>query len=315
MPRNKAHMEAERGTFYRYRLFGLRLRSTIALPELASCVGDDPADVEIALGTAQHFPHGDPEALVATADGVVLAVANVARFRICKGQTILVEPTPTASERNVRLFLLGSAMGILLHQRRILPLHANAVDLDGGAVAFMGMSGAGKSTLAAAFHDRGRSILSDDVCAVIADGNGFIAQPGIPRLRLWRDAVERSGRNLDDCERAFDALDKYTVGIGCDSRSAALPLRAIYLLSRHNDRAPEISPLSGLDAVEALVENTYRGRYVACFGDPQAHFATCLAISRTVPVFKLSRPWDTGVMGATIGRIEDHLGSMEGRSS
>ena len=42
---------------------------------------------------------------------------------------------PGASSRNVRVFLLGSAFGALLHQRGLLPLHANAVEVDGRAVA------------------------------------------------------------------------------------------------------------------------------------------------------------------------------------
>jgi hypothetical protein len=304
-------MNAGDEVVHEYRLFGLSLRSAIALPELDPCPHDDPATVEIVLGTASPCDRTDIEALIATPDGVVLTVADVARFRVSNGQQIVVEPDPAATGRNVRLFLLGSAMGILLHQRRTLPLHANAIDFDGAAVAFMGMSGAGKSTLAAAFHDQGRPVLSDDVCAVAAEGDGFVAQPGIPRLRLWRDAVERSGRDVDDYEQAFDTLDKYTVGIGRDGHSVALPLKAIYLLARHDSGAPEVSRLSALAAVEALIENTYRGSFVPRFGDAPAHFATCLALSRAVPVFALSRAWDAAEIGATIIRIEEHLASLD----
>jgi hypothetical protein len=302
-------MEAEQGVLHEYRLFGLGLRSAIALPELEPCPHQALAPVEIVLGKVQPCGHDDREALVATPDGVELTIANVARFRISDGQKITVEPDPAASGRNVRLFLLGSAMGILLHQRRMLPLHANAIAFGGAAAAFMGRSGAGKSTLAAAFHDRGRLILSDDVCAIVAEQEGFMAQAGIPRLRLWRDAVERTGRKVDDYERAFDTLDKYTVGISCNAHSAALPLKAVYLLDR-DGHTPEIRALSGLAAVEALIENTYRGSYVPRFGDSPAHFTTCLALSRAVPVFALTRPWDTAALGATMALVEDHLDSL-----
>jgi hypothetical protein len=306
-------MEADSEAPHDYRLFGLALRSTVALPELESCARDDTPAVEIALG-AVDYPgddRGDPEPLVATGFGVVLTVTDVARFCISEGRRIIVQPDPAASGRNVRLFLLGSAMGVLLHQRGILPLHANAIDIDGGAIAFMGKSGAGKSTLAAAFHDSGRGILSDDVCAVIHDGTTFVAQPGIPRLRLWRDAVERSGRAVDAYERAFDALDKYTVGTDLDARPTALPIKAIYLLERDDSGAgPEIRRLSGIAAVQALIENTYRGSFIPLLGDSRVHFETCLALNRAVPIFALSRPWDADVLGATMARVQEHVRSL-----
>lgn len=306
-------MEADSEARHDYQLFGLALRSTVALPELESCTPGDAPQVEIALG-AIDFTKDDgsaPEPLVATRFGVVLTVTDVARFCISEGRKIIVEPDSAASGRNVRLFLLGSAMGVLLHQRRILPLHANAIDIEGGAVAFMGQSGAGKSTLAAAFHDSGRGILSDDVCAVTHDGTTFVAQPGIPRLRLWRDAVERSGRAVDAYERAFDALDKYTVGTDLNARPAALPLKAIYLLERDDSgTGPEIRQLSGIAAVQALIENTYRGSFITLLGDSRVHFETCLALNRAVPVFALSRPWDADSIDATMAYVEEHVRSL-----
>ena len=113
------------------------------------------------------------------------------------------------------LYLLGSARGALLHQRGLLPLHANAVVLAGRAIAFCGHSGAGKSTIAAWFHDRGDPILADDICAVDGAATGeIIAYPGVPRLRLWRDALEKGGREASGYRRSFDSLDKWDVPIG-----------------------------------------------------------------------------------------------------
>ena len=97
------------------------------------------------------------------------------------GNQIVIDAAPDATDRNVRLFLLGSALGALLHQRGLLPLHANAIDLGGGAVAFSGHSGAGKSTIAAWFHDRGHRILADDVCVVGFDQSGRALVHAVPR--------------------------------------------------------------------------------------------------------------------------------------
>ena len=132
-------------------------------------------------------------------EALLLTIPDVARYRIEGGTEIVVDAHPSAPDRNIRLYLLGLAFGALLHQRGLLPLHANAVEVDGKAVAFMGESGAGKSTLAAWFHDRGHRIVADDVCVVgFSKGGQAFAHPGLPRLRLWDEALEASGRSAAD---------------------------------------------------------------------------------------------------------------------
>lgn len=296
---------------YRYRLFGLTLQSAIPLPELVDA--DDAggaADVVIEHGAAEIPTDGPPPVagLFATDGGGVLRVSGVARYGIWGGSRIVIDAEPDALDRDIRLFLLGSAMGVLLHQRGIVPLHANAIDLNGRAIGFLGHSGAGKSTLAAAFHDHGWRVLSDDVCAVTRSDDGFLAQPGIPRLRLWRDAIERSGREVEGYERAFDDRDKYTVGIAGDAIEA-VPLAALYVLSSGGDDFV-VRRLAGGEAIDALLANTYRGAFVKLVGDSQAYFRTCLALANSVPVFELRRPWDGARVSETVAHIEAQLAAL-----
>lgn len=273
----------------RYELFGLAIDSEIPLPELKAqpaADGSGNTDLSIRLG----LPAGEEDG------GYVIDIEGVARFTIRGGTAIRVTPAEGAGEREVRLFLLGSAMGAALHQRGILPLHANAVEIDGRAVAFMGQSGAGKSTLAAWFHDQGHPILADDVCVIRADAGGTaLAYPGLPRLRLWEDALEASGRVPADHSPSFrhdeGARRKFDVPIPVGSvASRPLPLAALFQLVQ----GPElrIERLTGSRAVEAISANTYRGRLIAEVGDSNAHVAACLAIARHIPVFTLERPFD-----------------------
>jgi hypothetical protein len=203
-----------------------------------------------------------------------------------------VAPEPGAAARNVRLFLLGSAMGMLLHQRGLLPLHANAVEIDGKAVAFMGPSGIGKSTLAAWFHDRGHRVIADDVCVVRFDEEGHPwAEPGLPRLRLWRDALESSGRDQSQHERSYAGIDnfeKFDVPIHDRSASGRIRLEACYLLSNAEQAA--ILPLTGVDAADAYFANTYRGHFVP----PEmmkSYWKNSLQLVRQTPLFEVRRVW------------------------
>jgi hypothetical protein len=222
-----------------------------------------------------------------------------------------VAPVEGASDRNIRLFLLGSAFGAIVHQRGLLPLHANAIEVDGRAIAFMGHSGAGKSTMAAWFLDRGHRILADDVCVVVPDENSVPrAYPGIPRLRLWREALERSGRTTDGFELAFDEDDKWNVPTPRQSEGGPIPLAAVYLLGKAEGGTAQIAPLGGVEAVNALVANTYRGGYLAKMGGTRRHLSACLALLQRVPVFSAIRVWGFDDYDAQAALLEEHARAL-----
>lgn len=281
----------------RYRLFGLTIVSELDLPGLAEGNEDAHGDVVIRL-VASQAPPMDAD----------IVVDGIARFQVADESTILVQPAAGAAPRNVRLYLLGSAMGLLLHRRGWLPLHANAVDLGGKAIAFMGQSGVGKSTLAAWFHDRGHPILADDVCAIrLAEGSP-VAVPGLPRLRLWREALEAGGRAPDGYERSYagdEDWEKYDVPLDRHAEEGEYPLAGIYLLEAADEFA--VNRLTGLAVAEALFANTYRGMFVAQQGDPRSHWQICLTVAATVPIFRLTRQWGLGRFERDALAIEAHL--------
>lgn len=296
-----------------YRLFGLHLRSQIDLAGLAPAVKAGRVDVEIGYGGVPPGEH--PPGYSATPDGTLLSVAKVGRYLIRDGREIVIEPAPGASERNLRLFLLGSAIGALLHQRGLLPLHANAIDLGGRSVAFSGHSGAGKSTIAAWFHDRGYPILADDVCVIGFDEAGRpLAYPGIPRLRLWREALEASGRDAGAYDRSFDDTDKYDVPTGEGADAGPLPLAAIYLLRKagEDDGEAAIVRSTGVEAIDTLMSNTYRGGYLRMIGRTREHLAACVKVARAVPIFRARRHWGFGRFDEQAKQLHDHAKAQPG---
>ena len=298
---------------FTYSVFGLQLRSNVPLPDLTPSKPEREADAEIRSGSIP-VELGTSPGHAVTAEGTLINVPQVGRYLIRNGHEITFEPDPAASEPNVRLYLLGSAMGVLLHQRGLLPLHANAIEFDGRAVAFSGHSGAGKSTMAAWFHDRGFKILTDDVCVVDFDNSGrAIAYPGIPRLRLWRAALEASGRTSDGYQRSFDDMDKYDVPTHSAAPAEPLPLDAVYLLRKAPPgiEAAEVRRLLGVEAVDALVSNTYRGAYLHTIGRTGEHLMTCLKLAKAVPIFSAERLWGFDQFEEQAKLLEAHIRSLE----
>jgi hypothetical protein len=290
-----------------YSVFGLHLRSELHLPELLAADPRSP-QVVVRLGKLPHSTAAQP-GLQPMQDGALLTVPNVARYAITDGSRITVDREPDVPDANVRLYLLGSAMGILLHQRGLLPLHANAVEIGDRAFAFMGPSGAGKSTLAAMFNDRGFRIVADDVCVVdFCESGQARVCPGVGRLRLWREALDATGRDVAVYQRSFsgaDAPDKYDVPLIRSFESDdALGLAAVYLLERGESFI--IDQLTGLAAVEAVFANTYRGAYVPLVGSSHDHWSACIRLVRNTPVFRAWRPWDLGDLAGQFAGLFEH---------
>lgn len=290
-----------------YFVFGLRIRSELPLPELFPAVGDGAPDVTIRLGRIRELPDAMPGDHVVD-DGMLFVIRDVGRYRAARGEEILVEPERDKPDRNVRLYLLGSVFGALLHQRGHLPLHANAIQIDDTATAFMGGAGSGKSTLAAWFHDRGFRIMADDVCAVKFDREGRTkALPGLPRLRLWQEALEASGRAVNEFHRSYVGdhdWNKFDVPIADTAARGEIDLAAVYLLEKGD--AFEIRRLEGVEAAEAVFAHTYRGAYVSALKGEHSHWSASMRLVQNTPVFRLTRTWGLDRMDEEGRQILEH---------
>ena len=293
---------------WRYRAFGLTIRSDIDLPELAPA---DPArsgedDVRILRGAVNADLDGArplDRALQVNETDLWLETA-AGRYCASHGRTIVVDPAPDASARDTRLYLLGTMMGAILHQRGILPLHANAIVLDDHAIALAGPSGAGKSTLAACFQDRGRRVLSDDVCAVTFDASGQArVAPGLARIKLWGDTLTALGRDRAELDAVADDMDKFSLPIGRVSAQSA-PLKRLYILDP--DEAPTVTGarLTGPEAVNAILSNIYRWPLATAMGRAAHQFAQVARLVGTCEIVSLRYPRGFDVLPDVVRRLD-----------
>jgi hypothetical protein len=301
-----------------YRLAGLRIASDFPLIGVQLC-HDAVAKVDVVIRRASI----SEELAAASAlyrDGrftrgynlraVLLDFPGVGRFLVRAGTEILIDPASSCEEGEIRAYLLGTAFGLLCHQRGIMPLHASAIDVDNQIIAFVGPSGAGKSTLAAALARRGYEVIADDVCFLQLDSEGIVqAWPGVARIRLWEEAMNALGCSGPGVEREMHGYNKYFIPVRpprnpMDRRR----LRRIYLLEAAPDGAAKITRLHGAAAVEVLMQNTYRLCLAQHMGYMSQVFALCAAGARDVPVFRFSRPVGFDRMNQGIDLLESHIG-------
>jgi hypothetical protein len=281
-----------------YQICGWHIRSAIPLPEAAPWENDArDVDVEIRLGTTAgglREPVADhPEGAIGADGGVLFTAPGVGRYLIRDGREVVIEPSGGADAANLRTFLYGTVLGVLCHQRGLLPLHAGAVAIGDRAIIVAGDSGAGKSSLTAALVRQGARLLAEDLCPLrladaAASGKARVL-PGVPRFRLNRDVAEHL-RLVPVAAGSAGGPSK--IAISCPPGALALPSRpaAIYGIDRvrvaDNPRAERIA---GIEALEVVRGAIFRWELAHAMGRSQAALRGAAALASAVPCFRLWR--------------------------
>lgn len=291
-----------------HEALGLSFRSAIALPDLASRPDDgsatDVAIVRAPVGARLAGAMDVPPLMQVTARAFQFD-PPAARYRLTDGRLIQIDPSADASERDVRFYLLGTVLGALCHQRGLLPLHATALEIGGGAVAVAGPSGAGKSTLAAQHLRRGGRVLADDLTAVTFEADGApLAHPGPRRIKLWADSLALAGWTPAEAPRIADVIDKFALAAPAPTGPA--PLRRVYLLRPGRAGAPTFSQLRGPEAAAALVSEVFRWQVASAMGHGGRVLAACARIAGGCEIFELAYTHDASAPYRLLDALNRH---------
>ena len=183
---------------YRYERAGFSIESQWPLPGQMPARSDTAPFGQLSIRRGpvpDALPGGvqvDP--ITQAAPGVLLLKHPSAGGFIARdGREILVQPAG-ADLGDLCPYVLSSGFAAICIQRGLLLLHASAVAIGDGAVAFAGPKGAGKSTLLGAFVGAGHAALADDMSLIEtrSDQTAHLwAVPGY--LRLWPDSVQALG--------------------------------------------------------------------------------------------------------------------------
>jgi hypothetical protein len=296
-----------------YRVFGLNISSAVPLPAppVSYYHAGRAADVVIEYGNTPETlanPRFKGVRFQASHQTFLLTVDSIARYYVENGARITITPEAGTNEDDVLIFLMGSAMGALLHQRNTLVLHAAAIRMDGGSVLFTGPSGAGKSTLAAGFHQRGHSFLADDVCAITLANEHPAVLPGFPRLKLWADVLKKMKSDKANLKKVRHAtgMEKYFFPVA-EVEDASFPIKAIFILTTTNTDKMEIVALKGGEKAESVIHNTYRVRFLEGLGGKKDHFKQCAALAANAAVYRVIRPKKGFLLQELMALVEERF--------
>lgn len=293
-----------------YNLCGWRVASEIPLPDLAAWSGSSCApDIIVALGEAPPFDAPvmtTPLVAIDEAGRARFTVPGVADYLVEGGSRITVAPARAIDSADIRLFLLGSGLGYLCHQRGVLPVHGATVDVDGEAVMLAGASGAGKSTLADAFARRGHAVLSDDVSPIEIAPGGARVLPSLRRIRLWKDAIDHAGWDVSTLDRCRQGMDKFSRPLRDATPVTPLPPRAIFHLRSQWAKlgAPKFARLHGRGAADEFRRQVYRWRSLVGMAGAQAAVARSVLGAAAIPAhFTIERGLGLERLDALVDQI------------
>ncbi len=227
--------------------------------------------------------------------------ADVGRYLVRAGHSILVEPAAHADPSVVRHLLLGPVLAHLLWQREVFTLHASVVGVRGRYAAFVGASGEGKSTTAAAFAARGEALVCDDVAALIAAPGRVQVLPGFPRLRLYDDSVRSLGEDPDGHAQVHVHIEKRSKRIA-NFVAEPVTLERLYVLASGDDFALDPLPPRGA-LMEVLRHTYYAHQFAPLYGFPK-HLEQAARLVERLPAFRLTRPKDLARLGELVAFVE-----------
>lgn len=273
---------------YRYKAFGLHFVSGFEIPELLPsekegeiCIqaGKVPKKLNDPIKKGVRYQSAKNEFL--------LTVDNIASFYIKNGNAIVVQPEKPTIDKEVRLFLLGSAFGALFIQRGLLPIHGSTIKFGESAVIFSGLSGVGKSSIAAHFVRQGYHILADDISVV---NKQSMVEPGFPTMKIWKDVLKNLGIDSDSLDTIRPEIQKFGFPVKDYFYQYPLPVKAIFILNTKNTPGYEFEELKGMQKFNVIKKNTFRYHFIEGLYKQQEHF---MAINQLIPdinVFRVSRP-------------------------
>jgi len=295
-----------------YRVHGLTLRSEFPLPELArrAVICPEPVDVSVRAGslpvTDKAMPTSVPY-LDLVDNSAMFTFEDTGRYSVRDGSEIVVDARPDADPALLRLHIFASIMGMICHQRCLLVLHASAVAFGNTAVAFTGPPGAGKSTIAAHCLAAGGRLVADDVLVLSFDEKGgVLAHPGMPNVKLWRDALTSLGRDADGLRPDWFRAEKFH--LPADDVQTSIPLARLFVLD--TDAAAgdgEYAPLRGQVAASVLIANTYRVEYLDAANRRDTHFRDCIRLASAIDVVWLRREAGAERLPATAAALMREL--------
>lgn len=222
-----------------------------------------------------------------------LRIENVASYKVNNGSNILIYPEYNADHDSIQLFLSGSILGAILHQKEgVIPFHGSSFSYHGKSFMICGHSGVGKSSVVAAFCKKGGLLINDDITPIQIINNNIRILRLKTRIKLWDDTIDLLQLENEKITKIRPLLEKYYIeSFEKNNQTPDQPLHTIIILKTHNEDKFKTEIPTGVDKFELLRKNIYRRIYLK--GMPQTekkYFQELIKIGNSLNIIVVYRP-------------------------
>ncbi|CUU46373.1 hypothetical protein [Clostridium beijerinckii] len=290
-----------------YEVYGLKIKSDIELPELIKsdgldyeiniCVGNTPNDVLKSIEQGRN--------LYLDYKKIWFNIKSVGTYLIYNGNTIVVDRCANSEAEDVKAYLLGSALGLMLFQRNTLAIHGGTVVINNKTLTLVGDSGSGKSTLTTALRLHKHLFMADDVSVV---NDNLMVNSSYPQQKLCKDTMLKLGYKLSEFKKIDDDREKYKVPVVRENFvSEPIKMGAICEIRVGNNSKIEIEEIRGKEKLITLINNIYRIELIKKRGIRPEYFKKCLKIAQNIKFYRMYRPQNKYTIDEQIKVLENAL--------
>lgn len=240
-------------------------------------------------------------------DDFYLNVHEVASFKAQKGNSIEIFPHENGDIASIKLFLNGSVLGALLHQRAILPFHGSCFEYNKKGIMICGVSGAGKSSVTAAFCHNGAQFINDDITPVKITEEVTTIIPIKTKIKLWDDSLAKLDIATVNLEKIRPSLEKFYLPVEKNLEKQQI-LHHIFILGTHTKDGFDSFELEGMAKFNVLRKQIYRRIYLKGMPETEkTYFKQLFLLGKNVRVTRIQRP-QLAKIADTMEYIKQQLG-------
>jgi hypothetical protein len=228
-------------------------------------------------------------------DQFYINILGIAEFYVEKGERVIVHPQEGSDKASIDLFLNGSVLGAILHQKGILPFHGSSFSYKGRSIVICGERGAGKSSITAAFCQNEATFICDDITPIKLSNDDVQIIPIKSTIKLWENALDQLNIPTEGLSNIRPNIEKYYCNIS-PSITTNCNLNLVIVLTTHNKDIFENKDLTGIEKFKMMSSHIYRKAYLK--GMPSAkqnHYQLLLKICNNIKVVQVTRPKEAGI--------------------
>ncbi len=233
------------------------------------------------------------------------------QFCIENGETITIRKfDKSISEDTLRLYILGTCMGILLQQRNILSLHASGLVKEKQTFLLTGDSGVGKSTSLHYFSNKGYKVIGDDVLPILK-GKKLQVIPAYPHSKLWEQTIEelRIDKTLIS-RRIRPELKKYGVLLNHQFYNKKIIPQFVIWLDWHEETSIKFERVNQDKAFFIYRQNIYRREALISKESQKLLLDYASFLAQELPLYRFKRPKKKGQIISHYESLEKYINQL-----